>query len=282
MRRNFSYGKKGANFFFVPPVDTNRIVLYVDTIHLTTFQAELAATSAFAGSVLIIYGILGIRQRRCDPVSARKSFAVALLALVLALLMLPQVLSPVVGYSLLCLALAGSQLFDLLQDERARRRRVASLAPRPNAEAIPTVWVALAVASALLLAPYVILGEQRAAAVIAGVCAFVMAGISWRIASAPVQLHGEDIRQERMRERAARMRKAGVAAVIAMGSIMVFISFVNSQLPTVLPLQRTLLNVSWWTWAVSGVWVIVYSRHLFRITDSADCDHDVLCNSRAL
>ena len=87
----------------------------------STFHAALAA-SAVAVLVVVIYGILGIRQLRCDPVSARAYFALSLPALVLALLILLQLLSPVVGYSLLCLALAGYQLFDLLQDERARRR----------------------------------------------------------------------------------------------------------------------------------------------------------------
>jgi hypothetical protein len=169
------------------------------------------------------------------------------------------------------LTLAGFQLADLLQDERARaqRRRVALLAPRPTADVVPTVWVALAVAAGLMLAPYVFLGEQRVAAVIVGFCAFVMAGIAWRIASAPRQLYGEDVRYERIRDRYSRTRKAGVTAVLAMGTIMVFISFVNYNLPTVLPFQRTLLGVSWWTWALSGVSLMLYCTYLGRQASSA-------------
>jgi hypothetical protein len=71
-----------------------------------------------------------------------------------------------------------------------------------------------------------------------------------------------------MRDRRSRTRKAGVTAVIAMGSIMVFISFVNYNLPAVLPLQRNLLSVSWWTWALAGAWVILYSVYLGRLGDS--------------
>ena len=135
---------------------------------------------------------------------------------------------------------------------------------RPVADIVPTVWVALAVAAGLMLAPYVFLDEQRVAAVIVGFCAFVMAGIAWRIASAPRQLFGEDVRYERVRDRYSRTRKAGVTAVVAIGTIMVFMSFVNYNLATVLPLQRTLLSVSWWTWALSGVSLILYCTYLGR------------------
>lgn len=53
-----------------------------------------------------------------------------------------------------------------------------------------------------------------------------------------------------------------------MGSIMAFISFVNYDLPAVLPLQSTLLSVSWWIWALSGASVILYSVYLCRLGDS--------------
>jgi len=239
-------------------------------MHHPTASIENLTIAAVAFLATIAYGILGARNRHRDPPYARAFFVTAFVALVIAVLVLFQVASPVVGYSLLCLALAGFQLADLLQDEhaRARRRRVALLAPRPAAEVAPTLWVALAVASVLPLAPYVALDEQRAAATIVGICALVMAAIAWRIASAPRQLYGEHLQSEQMRDRRSRTRKAGITAVIAMGSIMVFISFVNYNLPTVLPLQRTLLTVSWWTWALSGASVILYSVYLGRLRDS--------------
>lgn len=237
--------------------------------HLTSFDQNLAI-AAVAFLAAFAYGFLGIRNHHCDPPYARAFFVTAFIAFVIALLELFQAVSAVIGYSLLCLALAGFQLADLLQDERVRahQRRVALLAPRPAAEVVPTVWVALAVATGLMVAPYMILDEQRVAAVIVAVCAFLMAGIAWRIASAPRQLFGENVRYERMRDRYSRTRKAGVTAVVAMGSIMVFIVFVNYDLHTTLPLLRTLQNVSWWTWALSGVSLILYCTYLGRQSSS--------------
>jgi hypothetical protein len=240
-------------------------------MHQLTAYDQNLAIAAVAILATIAYGILGIRNRHRDPPHARALLTTASVAFVIAVLVLLQAVSPVVGYSFLALSLAGFQLADLLQDERARaqRHRVALLAPRPAADLVPAVWVALTVATGLMLAPYVFLGVQRVAAVIVAFCAFVMAGIAWRIASAPRQLFGEDVRCERMRDRYSRTRKVGLIAVIAMGTIMVFISFVNYNLPTVLPLQRTLLSVSWWTWALSGVSLLLYCTYLGRQASSA-------------
>ena len=237
--------------------------------HQTAFDRSLVA-AAVAVLATVLYTIIGVRNRRYDPPHARASFVTAFVSFVIALLVVCQVLSPVIGYSLQCLTLAGFQLADLMQDEhaRARQHRIALLAPRPAADVVPTVWVALAVAAGLMLMPYVILDEQRVAAVIVAVCALLMAGIAWRIASAPRQLFGEDIRYERMQDRYSRTRKAGLTALIAMGSIMVFISFVNYDLHTVPPLLHTLQNISWWTWALSGISLILYCTYLGRQSSS--------------
>lgn len=256
---------------FVSIVDTKSIfVLYIGTMHRLTAYDQNLTIAAVTILATIVYGILGIRNRHCDPPHARALFVTTSVAFVIAVLVLLQAVSPVVGYGFLCLTLAAFQLADLIQDERARaqRRRVALLAPRPSADVVPTVWLALAVATGLMLAPYVFLDEQRVAAVIVAFCTFVMAAIGWRIASAPRQLFGEDVRHERMRDRYSRSRRAGLIAVIAMGTIVVFISFVNYTLPTVLPLQRTLLSVSWWTWALSGVSLILYCTYLRRQSSS--------------
>ncbi|MDP9111742.1 MAG: hypothetical protein M3M96_08930 [Candidatus Eremiobacteraeota bacterium] len=236
---------------------------------MNTGIPQSAAISAVAVLGAIVHVVLGIRVGRCDTTSALARFVVAFVALGVAVLVFVPIISPVVGYGMLCLALVSVYLFDLLRDEHTRRRRVASLTPRPAAEAVPSVWVAIAVASVLLLAPYVVLGEQRAAALMVGVCAFVMAGIAWRIASAPVQLEGDDIQTERIRIRASRSRKAGLTAVLAIGSIFVFISFVNGDLPAVLPLQRIVLLVSFVTWAGLWAWVTLYWRYLDRLSCSA-------------
>lgn len=243
-------------------------MLYVDTVHVETSLQSLAI-SAVAVFGAIVYLNIGLRMRRCDKASARSRFLIAFVALVLAALVLLGIIAAVVGYGVLCLALASVYLFDLFQEEHARRRRVASLTPRPVADAVPTVWVAITVASVLMLAPYVILAEQRTAALMVGTCVLAMAVIAWRVASAPVQLKGEDIQFERVRERASRSRKAGMSAVVALGSVMVFVGFVNVGLPAVLPWQRTLYLVSLLTWASVWAWVALYWRHLDRLSCSA-------------
>jgi hypothetical protein len=234
------------------------------TLALTLPVAAVAILAA------IVYGILGFRNRHSDPPYARTFFVTASIAFIIALLVFFKMVSPVIGYSLLCLALSGFQLADLLQDERARahQRRIALIARRPAAEVVPTVWVSLAIAAGLMVAPYVVLDKQRLAAVIVAVCAFLMAGIAWRIASAPRQLFGEDVRCERMRDRYLRTRKAGLTAVIAMGSIMAFTVFVNNELHTGLPLLLVLQSVSWWLWALSGISLIAYCMYLGRQSSS--------------
>jgi hypothetical protein len=240
-------------------------------VHHLTVSGENLAIAAVAFLATIVYGALGIRNRQCDPPNARALFVTASLALIIALLVLLDVLSPVVGYGFLCLALAAFQLADLLQDERARacERRIALLTPRAAAELVPTLWVAIAVAAGLMLAPYVILDIQPVAAALVAFCTFSMAGIAWRIVSGPRQLFGEDVRYERIRDRYHRTRKSGVTAVVAMGSIMVFIVFVNYDSHTTLPLLRTLQIVSGWTWAISGVSLILYCTYLGRQSSSA-------------
>lgn len=120
-----------------------------------------------------------------------------------------------------------------------------------------------------MLAPYVILDEQRIAASIVAAGAFLMTGIAWRIASAPRKLFGKDIVHERMRDRYSRTRKTGLVAVSAMGSIMVFMVIVNSGLHPAPPLLSTLEDVSWWTAVLSMLSVVLYCTYLGRQSSSA-------------
>jgi hypothetical protein len=229
----------------------------------TVVVCVLALLGAIANAVL------GFRALRCDRASGLARIVDAFALLAIGILVFFHAVSPVAGYGMLCLALVSVFLFDLLREERARKRRVASLTPRPAADAVPATWVAMAVLSLPMLTPYVILGEQRAAALMVGLCAFVMACIAWRIASAPMQLEGKDIRGERIRNRASRSQQIGSTAVLAIGSIFVFISFVNSELPVVTPLQSLLLLVSFFAWSGLWVWVALYGRHLDGLSRSA-------------
>lgn len=121
-----------------------------------------------------------------------------------------------------------------------------------------------------------VFGEQRAAALMVGICALVIALIAWRIASAPVHLAGEDIQAERMRDRALRTRRAGNTAVLAVGSIFVFITFVNAELPVVLPVQLIFNLTSLVVWAALLAWKAWYVHNLDRSSCSASVGYQGL------
>lgn len=213
--------------------------------------------AAVAALTAVVYAWRDAREQR---------FLVAPVALAIAVLVGLGIVEPVVAYGLLCLTMVSVYL---VREERAHRRRVASLAPRPAVDAVPTVWIVSAAASAFMLTPYVLFAQQRAAALLVGACALVMAAIAWRIASAPVELDGDDVRSERMRDRASRLRRAGLTAVLAIGIVFVFISFVNSELRVLMPVQRVFLFASFLAWTSLWVWVSWYVGRLDRASCSA-------------
>ncbi len=201
--------------------------------------------------------------------SAFARYLVAAVGLVSLVLVAFDKVPAVVAYGVLCLALAGVYVADVLRDERARRRRVASLAPRPMIVGVPTAWIVIAAVSPLMLTPYVVLKEQLAAAFMVGFCALVMATIAWRLASAPVQLTGEDVPLERIRDRATRSARVANTAVLAVGSIFVFICFANSGLPVVTPVQRMLPLFSMAVWLGLFTWKMWYVHQLPQPSCSA-------------
>ncbi len=227
-------------------------------------EYERLAVGAVAAFAAIANVGVGVRVGKCAAASALARCIVAGVALVIGALAMFDRISAVVSYGLLCLALTSVFVADLWHKEHLHKRRVASLAPRPAADAVPTVWVTIAAISPLMLTPYVILREQLAAAFMVGFCALVMATMAWRLASSPVQLAGENLQLERMRERAWRSKSAGLTAVIAVGSVMAFIGFVNADSPVVTAVQRDLRLVSLVVWAMLAVWVltcIMWSQH---------------------
>ena len=225
---------------------------------------ERIAVSAIALLAAAVYGLAGARTSSCSAQSAPARYTVAAVALALLPLCWIGPVPPVASYGVLCMALASVYVVDTLKQERARRRRVASLEPRPPADALPIVWIATAAASAFMLAPYVVLGEEPVAASFVALCALATAAFAWRVATAPEQLAGNDVRAERKADRALRGMRAGVASVLAIGSIMVFMSFENSSLPSVLPLQRTLLSVAQTIWVSFGISIVLWWRWCTR------------------
>ncbi len=212
-------------------------------------QITVAAVAVLAA---ILYGRSAMRT---DPEqSAPARYVVALVGVLMAVSVLLGWLAPVLSYAVLCLTIVSVYAADLNAEERAHRRRVASLAPRPVAAAIPALWVATAAASSLMLVPYVLLGEQQIAALIVGLCSLAMAAIAWRLATAPVLIVGEDAVAARARDRARRELRVSLAAATAVAIAFVFMSFVNAQLPVVLPVQRVLHALSVAVWVVLWAW----------------------------
>ncbi len=199
--------------------------------------------------------------------SREQKYLVAPFALVIAALVGLSVLAPVIAYGVLCLGMVSVYL---AREERKRRQRVASLAPRPAADSVSMVWVAISALSVLMLTPYVVFGQQRLAAIIVGVCSLGMSLIAWRIASSPEQLTGEDIRLERTRDRAYRLRRSGLTATLAIGIVFVFMSFVNAELPVVLPVQTILNYTSLIMWLALWAWETWYVYRLDRSSCGVD------------
>ncbi len=225
-------------------------------MHPEILLEQRAAVSALSLVAALIYGVAGARASGCAEQSAAARYAVAAVALVIAALGSVGPISPAILYGVLCLMLVSVYGADVLKQERARRRRVASLALRPVADAVPTFWIGTAAASSFMLTPYVVLDQQRIAALLVGFCALATAAIAWRVATAPVQLAGKDVASERVHDRTMRCMRSGIASVLAVGSIMVFISFENSELRSVLPLQRALHFASLGLWVTFAIWVV--------------------------
>lgn len=218
------------------------------------FDSDRLAVGAVALLGTVVHVVRGSRASR---------FVVAPILLVIAVLVVVGIVAPVVAYGLLCLALASAYLFG---QERARGLRVASLAPRPAVEVIPGIWIGCAAASVVLLVPYVALAQERAAALLIGACTLLMAAIAWRVASAPEHLAGEDIRAERMCDRAFRSKRVGLSAVIAIGNVFVFLSFVNAELAVVTPIQLYFHRISFVAWIALLAWQVLYVSHLERVS----------------
>ncbi len=218
--------------------------------------AQRTDITAFAVLVLAVSLWSGWR---CCGQSARARYGVGIAALVIGALVLFGLIDPVIAYAVICLLLASLYVVDLLQEEHARRRRVASLVPRPRVDYILGIWTAVAALSAALVIPYVFAGRSSVAALIVAACAVAMAAVAWRVASAPVQLLGGDPEAERKADRVARALKTGVTSVIAVGSVMVFASFTDQTSVAATSVERGVNVLAFSLWAGLLAWVILYA-----------------------
>jgi len=223
----------------------------------------VSAVAVFAG---IVYLLAALRVKRNGKGSASARMGIAAFTFLVAGLVALRELDPVIGYSLTALSLVAVSIVDLVREERARVRRIAALAPRPVAEVVPTLWIVAALVSLLALVPYLWLGNERLPATIAGACVLAMAAIAWRIASAPTQLTSANPAKERICEQASRMRKSGMACVLACGIVFVFVNFVNGTLPAVDGVERFWALAMFVLWAGLWVWTSVYVKRLSHAT----------------
>ncbi|MHB8433301.1 MAG: hypothetical protein ACYC8W_07070 [Candidatus Tyrphobacter sp.] len=239
-----------------------------------TFTEQSLFVSAMAAIAGVVYVGHAVRARRyetrpatsCDEGPSWPRYGVAVVAFALAALVLLGIVQPVIGYAVLCLAMVSVFVADLAYEERARRRRIASLSPRPRADLVPASWAILAALSAFMVAPYAVESSARAAAIIIGMCTLVMAAMAWRIAAAPEQLAGRDPRAERILDRASRARRSGLTSALAVGIVFVLASFFNENESRALvtPLEFAINFTSLGVWAGIWAWQALYVRRLTR------------------
>jgi hypothetical protein len=225
-----------------------------------TEQSIVAATAALAG---VVYIASPLRPDCLQSVSAR--VAVGLVAFAIAALVMLGSIAPTVAYAILCLSMASVYIVDLVQEEHARRRRVASLSPRPRADLIPAIWTVVAALSAAMVIPYVFEEGNRVTALIVGACAIVMAAIAWRIASAPLQLLGNDPETERIADRASRARRSYISSALAVGIVFVFAIFVHPASGTDTPVERAVRLLALLVWVGLVLWGTFYVWRLDRL-----------------
>lgn len=201
------------------------------------------------------------RIQRADDERERKGalprYGVAVIAFCIAGALLAGIVSPVIAYAILCLAIVGRAVADQMAEERAPRRRSALIGRVRRVDPVLVTWMALAGVASLVLVPWLLDGAYRVATGAVALCVLTMLGIAWRIASAPPLLFGNDIEAEQVVDRETRAIRTGNACVIALAAVFFFMVFVGEELRFALPV--VLVSVGLFAWKS------IYSRHLSRI-----------------
>lgn len=162
--------------------------------------------------------------------------------------------SPVVGYAFLCLAITSRAVGNLLVEERerARRRRAALLQPAPRVDPVLLTWIALAASSMLLLLPWLLVAGDRVSAAPVAVCCVAMVLLAWRIATAPRLLSGDDVEAEFLLDRTRRIRRTGLVCITAVGCASFYTAVAEGSI--------NVYAVGYVVWIALIVWMIVYLR----------------------
>lgn len=207
------------------------------------------------------------RLRRADDarerISALPRYAVSGVGFGIAILVFAHIVSPAVGYAIVCLSLAIRAVADLVSEEHAPRRHSALLGRARNIDAVLLAWIAMAAVSALSLIPYVLEGADRVAAILVCACVAAMLLVAWRIASAPPLLAGDDLDAEQVVDRETRATRTGNACFLAIAAVAVFNGFTG-------PVEASAtshFSIVVATFVVAAgllVWKSAYARRLSR------------------
>lgn len=200
------------------------------------------------------------RIQRADGERERKPalvrYAVAAVAFGTAIAVLFQLLSPVVGYAMYCLAIAARCVADQIAEEREPRRRSAVIGRSRRIDPVLLVWIAMTALSSLALVPWFFDETYRISAAIVALCVLAMLGIAWRVMTAPPILFGNDIEAEQVVDRETRTLRTGNACLIAMAAIFVFQAFVGTRRYEGLIILPVFLGMM--------VWKTIYARRVSR------------------
>lgn len=166
------------------------------------------------------------RERR----SPAARYAVACVAFAAALGVLANLLSIVVGYAMLCLALAARAAGDQIAEERAPRRRAAIINRSRRPDPVIVTWMLLTLLSSLALVPYVLDRTLLIAAIPVAACVATTLAIAWRIATAPPILLGDDLAAEQVVDRETRAIRTGNTCFLAVAAIASFTGFIGGEM----------------------------------------------------
>ncbi len=173
-------------------------------------------------------------QRRKDLESGNDwAWRVAGLSAVLfGALVIVQVLSPVIGYALLCadLAVVMSQIY--LNMRNCSERRAASLQPRTPTSAVPVLWYVGALFAAALALALIVYPNLRAPAVIVAVACVTIVVVAARTSQMAALLAGDDPDIELYVDTRLRWSRVFGLLALAYASSYVFIAMSKPEVRT--------------------------------------------------
>ena len=153
------------------------------------------------------------RLQRADDarehISAWPRYAIAFVSFGNSGALFVHIIQPTVGYAILCLLLAMRCVADLISEECAPRRHSAFLWRSRSVDPVLLIWIAIAFIASLSVAPSIIEGTNRGAAIVVTACAVMMLAVAWRIASAAPLLIGDDLAAAQAVDRETRVTRTG-------------------------------------------------------------------------